>query len=66
MTGKTLLRLESRDLKAFGLSGTDKTYFKRKIKELRIQAERQRKELKEMERIRRKTEKAAKKKSEFN
>ncbi|XP_017876510.1 uncharacterized protein LOC108622900 isoform X3 [Ceratina calcarata] len=62
INGGNLLRLESRDLKAFGMYGEQKCHLKRKLKELRAQADRERKERKEMERMRRKAEKAARKK----
>ncbi|XP_078038813.1 protein phosphatase 1 regulatory subunit spinophilin isoform X3 [Augochlora pura] len=62
INGGNLLRLETRDLKAFGIYGEEKSHLKRKLKELRSQAERERKERKEMERMRRKAEKAARKK----
>ncbi|XP_033209599.1 uncharacterized protein LOC117168224 isoform X3 [Belonocnema kinseyi] len=60
--GSSLLRLESRDLKALGVSREVKDHLKRKLKELRAQADRERKERKEMERMRRKAEKQARKK----
>lgn len=60
--GSKLLRLESRDLKAFGIFDEEKAQLKRKLKELRLQADRERKERKEIERMRRKAEKAARKK----
>ncbi|XP_051174654.1 uncharacterized protein LOC127290233 isoform X4 [Leptopilina boulardi] len=60
--GSTLLRLESRDLKALGVSREVKDHLKRKLKDLRAQADRERKERKEKERMRRKAEKAARKK----
>ncbi|XP_033343372.1 uncharacterized protein LOC117230253 isoform X3 [Bombus vosnesenskii] len=62
INGGNLLRLESRDLKAFGICGDEKSHLKRKLKELRAQADRERKERKEIERMRRKAEKAARKK----
>ncbi|KOC65669.1 Neurabin-1 [Habropoda laboriosa] len=62
INGGNLLRLESRDLKAFGICGEEKSHLKRKLKELRAQADRERKERKEIERMRRKAEKAARKK----
>ncbi|XP_015428898.1 PREDICTED: uncharacterized protein LOC107185675 [Dufourea novaeangliae] len=62
INGGNLLRLESRDLKAFGIYAEEKSHLKRKLKELRAQADRERKERKEIERIRRKAEKAARKK----
>ncbi|XP_076685038.1 protein phosphatase 1 regulatory subunit spinophilin isoform X3 [Andrena cerasifolii] len=62
INGGNLLRLESRDLKAFGIYGEEKSHLKRKLKELRAQADRERKERKEIERMRRKAEKAARKK----
>ncbi|XP_043494601.1 uncharacterized protein LOC122519299 [Polistes fuscatus] len=62
INGGYLLRLESRELKAFGIYGEEKAHLKRKLKELRAQADRERKERKEIERMRRKAEKAARKK----
>ncbi|XP_015171042.1 PREDICTED: neurabin-1 isoform X4 [Polistes dominula] len=62
INGGSLLRLESRELKAFGIYGEEKAHLKRKLKELRAQADRERKERKEIERMRRKAEKAARKK----
>ncbi|XP_024937073.1 uncharacterized protein LOC107264152 isoform X2 [Cephus cinctus] len=62
INGASLLRIESRDLKALGISGEEKAHLKRKLKELRAQADRERKERKELERMRRKAEKAARKK----
>nr|XP_012149436.1 PREDICTED: uncharacterized protein LOC100880320 isoform X8 [Megachile rotundata] len=62
INGGNLLRLESRDLKAFGICREEKSHLKRKLKELRAQADRERKERKEIERMRRKAEKAARKK----
>ncbi|KAG7205372.1 hypothetical protein KM043_007369 [Ampulex compressa] len=62
INGANLLRLESRELKAFGIYGEEKSHLKRKLKELRAQADRERKERKEIERMRRKAEKAARKK----
>lgn len=62
INGGNLLRLESRELKAFGIYGEEKAHLKRKLKELRAQADRERKERKEIERMRRKAEKAARKK----
>ncbi|XP_076246868.1 protein phosphatase 1 regulatory subunit spinophilin isoform X2 [Calliopsis andreniformis] len=62
INGGNLLRLESRDLKAFGIYREEKSHLKRKLKELRAQADRERKERKEIERMRRKAEKAARRK----
>ncbi|XP_012270430.1 uncharacterized protein LOC105694386 isoform X2 [Orussus abietinus] len=62
ISGGSLLRLESRDLKALGIFDEEKAHLKRKLKELRAQADRERKERKEIERMRRKAEKAARKK----
>lgn len=63
--GAALLQLESKDFKALGVSGEDKTRLKRKIKDLRLAAERERKtsekEKKERERLVRKAEKLAEK-----
>ncbi|XP_066586440.1 neurabin-1 isoform X2 [Prorops nasuta] len=62
ISGGNLLRLESRDVKALGISGEEKAHLKRKLKELKAQAERERKERKAIERMRQKAEKAARKK----
>lgn len=62
INGSSLLRLESRDFKTLGISGDEKAHLKRKLKELRAQVDRERKERKEIERMRRKAEKAARKK----
>ncbi|KAK7862484.1 hypothetical protein R5R35_005911 [Gryllus longicercus] len=65
ITGLTLLQLESRDLKQFGINGEDKNKLKRKLKELRVQVEKERrqqeKDRKEKERLQRKAEKLAEK-----
>lgn len=67
VTGTTLLGLESRDLKTLGVAGDDKTRLKRKLKELRVQVEKERrqhdKERKEKERLQKKAEKLAEKAS---
>ncbi|XP_054285488.1 neurabin-1 isoform X8 [Macrosteles quadrilineatus] len=67
VTGTSLLALESRDLKSLGLLGDDKTRLKRKLKELRVQVEKERrqhdKERKEKERLLKKAEKLAEKAS---
>ncbi|XP_052122674.1 serine-rich adhesin for platelets isoform X2 [Frankliniella occidentalis] len=65
--GAALLQLESKDFKSFGIGSEDKTRLKRKIKDLRLAAERERKltekEKKERERQVRKAEKLAEKAS---
>uniref|UniRef100_A0A1B6DTA3 Neurabin-1 n=1 Tax=Clastoptera arizonana TaxID=38151 RepID=A0A1B6DTA3_9HEMI len=67
VTGTTLLGLESKDLKTLGIAGEDKTRLKRKLKELRVQVEKERrqhdKERKEKERLQKKAEKLAEKAS---
>lgn len=67
VTGTTLLTLESRDLKGLGLGGEDKSRLKRRLKELRVQVEKERrqhdKERKEKERLLKKAEKLAEKAS---
>ncbi|KAK7865837.1 hypothetical protein R5R35_001290 [Gryllus longicercus] len=63
--GPALLQLESRDLKQLGVVGEDKNRLKRKLKELRVQVEKERRQLekerKEKERLQRKAEKLAEK-----
>ncbi|XP_046397522.1 microtubule-associated protein futsch isoform X3 [Ischnura elegans] len=63
--GTTLLTLDSRELKSLGVSGEDKSRLKRKLKELRVQVDREKKqaerERKEKERLQRKAEKMAEK-----
>lgn len=65
VTGGALLQLDSRDLKILGVSGDDKTKFKRKLKDLKhiIEKEKrqQEKERKEREKLIRKAEKKAEK-----
>lgn len=65
VTGTSLLALESRDLKSLGLNGEDKHRLKRKLKELRVQVEKEKrqhdKERKEKERRLKKAEKLAEK-----
>lgn len=61
INGSRLIRLESRDLKALNIHGDEKVVLKRKIKELRIQLEKERKERKEIEKLRKKAEKMEKK-----
>ncbi|XP_014248295.1 neurabin-1 isoform X2 [Cimex lectularius] len=67
MTGSSLLTLESRHLKSMGLSGEVKSRMKRKLKELRAQAEKEQrqreKQRKEKERLLKKAEKLAEKAS---
>lgn len=66
VNGSALLQLTSADFKILKVSGDDKTRLKRKIKELRHQAEKERKQMekdrKEKEKQQRKAEKASKKK----
>lgn len=63
--GGALLQLDSRDLKILGVSGDDKTKFKRKLKELKHIVEKekrqQEKDRKEREKLIRKAEKKAEK-----
>lgn len=63
--GGALLQLDSRDLKILGVSGDDKSKFKRKLKELKHIVEKekrqQEKDRKEREKIIRKAEKKAEK-----
>ncbi|XP_034249433.1 uncharacterized protein LOC117650265 isoform X3 [Thrips palmi] len=63
--GAALLQLESKDFKALGVGGEDKTRLKKKLKDLRLAAERERKtsekEKKERDRMVRKAEKLAEK-----
>lgn len=66
MNGGALVQLTSADFKILGIGGEDKSRLKRKIKELKVQAERERKQLekdrKEKEKMQRKADKANKKK----
>lgn len=66
VNGSALLQLTSADFKILGISGDNKTRLKRKIKELKVQTEKERKQLekdrKEKEKLQRKAEKANKKK----
>lgn len=62
INGPDLLRFENREIKSFGITGDDKMHLKKKLKEIRIQSERERKERKEMERLKRKAAKITKKK----
>lgn len=63
--GAALLQLESKDFKALGVGGEDKARLKKKLKDLRLAAERERKtsekEKKERDRMVRKAEKLAEK-----
>ncbi|XP_008191012.2 uncharacterized protein Spn isoform X2 [Tribolium castaneum] len=66
VNGQALLLLTSADFKILGIASDDKSYLKRKIKELKIQNEKERKQMernrKEKEKLLRKAEKANKKK----
>ncbi|XP_071057520.1 uncharacterized protein [Onthophagus taurus] len=66
VNGAALLQLTSTDFKILGVVSDDKTRLKRKIKELKVQAEKERKQLekdrKEKEKLQRKAEKQANKK----
>lgn len=63
--GPALLCMENRDLKTLNITGDDKNRLKRKIKELRIQVDKEKrhheKERKEKERLQKKAEKLAEK-----
>ena len=63
VNGMTLLQLESKDLKILGIVGDDKSRLKRKLKELKVQHEKekrlQEKERKEREKLQRKAEKSS-------
>lgn len=65
--GITLLSMENKDLKSLGIMGDDKNKFKRKLKELRLQIEKEKrhyeKERKEKEKLQKKAEKLAEKAS---
>ncbi|XP_044767084.1 uncharacterized protein LOC123322992 isoform X2 [Coccinella septempunctata] len=65
VNGPSLLLLTSTDFKILGITSDEKARLKRKIKELKVQAEKERKQMekerKEKERMRRKAEKASKK-----
>nr|CAD7426921.1 unnamed protein product [Timema monikensis] len=67
VAGVILLQLESRDFKQLGVNGDDKNRLKRKLKELRVQVEKERRQLekerKEKERLQKKAEKLAEKAS---
>lgn len=58
MDGGALLSLDSRDLKTLGIVGDDKSRFKRRLKDLKANVE---KERKDQERERREREKAIRK-----
>lgn len=66
VNGAALVQLTSADFKILGINSEDKSRLKRKIKELKVQAEKERKQLekdrKEKEKLQRKAEKASKKK----
>jgi len=64
ITGVSLLTLDIKDFKHIGFIGDDKTRFKRKLKDLKIQVDKEKrraeKERKEKERLWKKAEKASK------
>lgn len=66
VNGQALLLLTSADFKILGITSDDKSYLKRKIKELKVQSDKERKQMernrKEKEKLLRKAEKANKKK----
>jgi neurabin len=66
VNGSALLLLTSADFKILGITSDDKSHLKRKIKELKVQTEKERKQMeksrKEKEKLLRKAEKAGKKK----
>uniref|UniRef100_A0A6P7H1K1 Neurabin-1 n=1 Tax=Diabrotica virgifera virgifera TaxID=50390 RepID=A0A6P7H1K1_DIAVI len=66
VNGSALLLLTSADFKILGITSDDKSRLKRKIKELKIQAEKERKQMerdrKEKEKLQKKADKANKKK----
>ncbi|KAF5288291.1 hypothetical protein FQA39_LY04059 [Lamprigera yunnana] len=65
VNGTALMQLTSADFKILGISGDDKNRLKRKIKDLKMQAEKERKQIekdrKEKEKLQRKAEKIAEK-----
>lgn len=67
VSGVGLLNLDTKDLKNFGIIGDDKNRLKRKLKDLKAQADKEKrhteKERKEKERLLRKAEKLAEKAS---
>ncbi|CAI6343414.1 unnamed protein product [Macrosiphum euphorbiae] len=67
VSGVGLLNLDTKDFKNFGITGDDKNRLKRKLKDLKAQAEKEKrhteKERKEKERLQRKAEKLAEKAS---
>ncbi|KAK4877137.1 hypothetical protein RN001_009643 [Aquatica leii] len=67
VNGTALMQLTSADFKILGISGDDKNRLKRKIKDLKMQAEKERKQLekdrKEKEKLQKKAEKIAEKAS---
>ncbi|CAB3373565.1 Hypothetical predicted protein [Cloeon dipterum] len=69
VTGPELLMLESKEMKTLGVGGEDKAKLKRKLKELRLHEERERKqadkERKEKEKLQKKAEKLAEKASKI-
>ncbi|XP_059488614.1 titin isoform X4 [Neocloeon triangulifer] len=69
VTGPELLMLESKEMKTLGVGGEDKNKLKRKLKELRLHEERERKqadkERKEKEKLQKKAEKLAEKASKI-
>lgn len=66
VNGSALLLLTSADFKILGITSDDKNRLKRRIKDLKVQAEKERKQMekdrKEKEKLLRKAEKANKKK----
>uniref|UniRef100_A0A8D8YI19 Neurabin-1 n=1 Tax=Cacopsylla melanoneura TaxID=428564 RepID=A0A8D8YI19_9HEMI len=67
INGISLLQLESRDFKALGVQGEDKNRLKRKLKDLKVQVEKEKrfveKEKREKEKLMKKAEKLAEKAS---
>ncbi len=65
--GSSLLSMENKDLKTLGIGADDRNRFKRKLKELRLQTEKEKrhceKERKEKEKLQKKAEKLAEKAS---
>lgn len=63
--GMALLQLDSRDFKILGVAGDDKTRLKRKLKDLKLQVDKERRQLekerKERDKLLRKQEKLKKK-----
>lgn len=65
--GASLLAMENKDLKSLGIAADDRNKFKRKLKDLRLQTEKEKrhceKERKEKEKLQKKAEKLAEKAS---